>query len=87
MVSGILVMLVTMIGMFLSAMNIVKEKEIGTIEQLNVTPIKKYQFVIGKLMPFWIIGLFEMGFGLAVGKIAFGDFELSETELTLIINY
>lgn len=87
MVSGILVMLVTMIGMFLSAMNIVKEKEIGTIEQLNVTPIKKYQFVIGKLMPFWIIGLFEMGFGLAVGKIAFGDFELSETELMLIINY
>ena len=71
MVPGILVMLVTMIGMFLSAMNIVKEKEIGTIEQLNVTPIKKYQFVIGKLMPFWVIGLFEMGFGLVVGKVVF----------------
>ncbi len=71
MVPGILVMLVTMIGMFLSAMNIVKEKEIGTIEQINVTPIKKYQFVIGKLLPFWIIGLFEMGFGLVVGKLVF----------------
>lgn len=71
MVPGILVMLVTMIGMFLSAMNIVKEKEIGTIEQLNVTPIKKYQFVIGKLLPFWVIGLFEMGFGLVVGKVVF----------------
>jgi ABC-2 type transport system permease protein len=71
MVPGILVILVTMIGMFLSAMNIVKEKEIGTIEQLNVTPIRKYQFVIGKLMPFWLIGLFEMGFGLFIGKLAF----------------
>ena len=71
MVPGILVMLVTMIGMFLSAMNIVKEKEIGTIEQLNVTPIRKYQFVIGKLLPFWVIGLFEMGFGLVVGRLIF----------------
>lgn len=71
MVPGILVMLVTMIGMFLSGMNIVKEKEIGTIEQLNVTPIKKYQFVIGKLLPFWIIGLFELGFGLVVGRLLF----------------
>ena len=43
MVPGILVVLVTMIGTFLSAMNVVREKEIGTIEQLNVTPIGKYQ--------------------------------------------
>ena len=55
MVPGILVMLVTLVGMFLSGMNVVKEKEIGTIEQINVTPIRKYQFIIGKLLPFWII--------------------------------
>jgi ABC-2 type transport system permease protein len=42
MVPGILVILVTMVGAFLSALNIVKEKEIGTIEQINVTPIRKY---------------------------------------------
>jgi ABC-2 type transport system permease protein len=71
MVPGILVLLVTMIGMFLSGMNIVKEKEIGTIEQLNVTPIKKYQFIIGKLLPFWLIGLFELAFGLTIGKLVF----------------
>jgi ABC-2 type transport system permease protein len=71
MVPGILVMLVTMIGMFLSGMNIVKEKEIGTVEQINVTPIKKYQFVIGKLLPFWIIGLIELTIGLIVGKLLF----------------
>lgn len=69
MVPGILVLLVTMIGAFLSAMNVVREKEIGTIEQLNVTPIKKYQFVIGKLLPFWIIGLFELALGLVVAEI------------------
>ncbi|MEX1383412.1 ABC transporter permease, partial [Lutibacter sp.] len=49
MVPGILVLLVTMITLFLSGMNIVREKEIGTLEQINVTPIKKHQFIIGKL--------------------------------------
>lgn len=71
MVPGILVLLVTMIGLFLSGMNIVREKEIGTIEQMNVTPIRKYQFIIGKLTPFWIIGMFELAFGLFIGFVAF----------------
>lgn len=71
MVPGILVVLVTIIGAFLSGMNIVREKEIGTIEQLNVTPIRKYHFIIGKLMPFWVIGLFELAFGLFVARLIF----------------
>lgn len=71
MVPGILVLLVTMIGLFLSGMNIVKEKEIGTIEQLNVTPIRRYQFIAGKLIPFWIIAMFELAFGLAVARLFF----------------
>jgi ABC-2 type transport system permease protein len=71
MVPGVLVLLVTVIGFILSGMNIVREKEIGTIEQINVTPIKKYQFIIGKLLPFWIIALFELAFGLTVGKLLF----------------
>lgn len=71
MVPGILVVLVTLIGGFLSGMNIVKEKEMGTIEQLNVTPIRKYHFIIGKLLPFWIIAMFELSFGLIVGKLVF----------------
>jgi len=52
-------------------MNIVREKELGTIEQINVTPIKKYQFIIGKLAPFLIIGLFELAFGLGIAKALF----------------
>lgn len=71
MTPGILAVLVTMVGMFLSSMNIVREKEIGTIEQLNVTPITKSQFIIGKLTPFWVIGMFMLAFGLAVGKLIF----------------
>ena len=71
MVPGILVLLVTIIGLILSGMNIVREKEIGTIEQINVTPIGKIQFIAGKLIPFWIIGLFELAFGLLVGKLLF----------------
>ena len=68
MVPGILVLLVTMIGTFLTGMNIVREKEIGTIEQLNVTPIRKHEFVIGKLFPFMVIAFFELGFGLLLAK-------------------
>lgn len=71
MVPGILVLLVTMIGTFLSAMNVVREKEIGTIEQLNVTPIRKYQFVVGKLLPFLVIALFELAFGLVIAWLVF----------------
>lgn len=72
MVPGIIVILVTMISFFLSGMNIVREKEIGTLEQINVTPIKKYQFIIGKLLPFWILGLFILFFAMNIGRILFG---------------
>ncbi len=71
MLPGILVILVTLIGMFLTALNLVREKEMGTIEQINVSPIKKYQFIIGKLFPFLCIALFELAFGLTIGKLIF----------------
>ncbi|MGW8123857.1 ABC transporter permease [Roseivirga echinicomitans] len=71
MVPGILVLLVTMITLFLSGMNIVREKEIGTLEQINVTPIKKSQFILGKLFPFWVIGLGLLTIGLVIAKLIF----------------
>lgn len=71
MVPGILVLLVTMLTLFLSSMNIVKEKELGTLEQINVTPIKKHQFIIGKLFPFWILGLVILTVGLLIAKLVF----------------
>jgi ABC-2 type transport system permease protein len=71
MVPGILVLLVTMITLFLSGMNIVREKEIGTLEQINVTPIKKSQFIVGKLFPFWVIGIGLLTIGLILAKVIF----------------
>lgn len=83
MTPGILVILVTMIGMILSALNLVREKELGTAEQINVTPIKKIQFIVGKLVPFWILALAELCFGLAIGKLLY-NLPLSGSLLLLL---
>lgn len=72
MVPGILAILVTMVGSFMSALNIVAEKEAGTIEQLNVTPLKKYEFILGKLIPFWVLGLVSITMGMVVAYLIFG---------------
>lgn len=74
MVPGILVLLLTLIGGFITALNIVREKEIGTIEQINVTPIKKWQFILGKLIPFWIVGIIVFTVGLIVMYVVYGIF-------------
>src|ERR1043166_8922295 len=71
MVPGLLVALVTLIGTLLSAQNIAREKELGTLEQLNVTPVTRGQFIAAKLLPFWALGMFDLGLGLTVGKLVF----------------
>lgn len=71
MTPGVLVVLLTLVGAFLTALNIVREKEIGTIEQINVTPIKKYHFILGKLIPFWILGLVVLTIGLAIVRFVY----------------
>jgi len=72
MVPGILVILLTMVGANLAAINIVREKEIGTIEQINVTPIQKHIFILGKLIPFWLIGLVVLTIGLTIARLVYG---------------
>lgn len=72
MVPGIITILVTLICLLLSVLNIVREREIGTMEQLNVTPIKKYQFIAGKLIPTWLLAMFILTFALAVAFFWFG---------------
>lgn len=71
-VPGILVILLTMVGGFLSALNIVREKELGTIEQINVSPVKKWEFILGKLIPFWLLGMLVFSIGLLVCLIVYG---------------
>ncbi|HET8834614.1 MAG TPA: ABC transporter permease [Gemmatimonadales bacterium] len=72
MVPGILVALVTLISTLLSAQNIAREKEIGTLEQLNVTPITKGQFIMAKLLPFWVLAMIDLGIGLLIAWSVFG---------------
>jgi ABC-2 type transport system permease protein len=71
MLPGVLGILVLAIGFILAGLNLVKEKESGTIEQINVTPIKKYQFMLAKMVPFLIIGLIDLALGLIIGKLTF----------------
>jgi ABC-2 type transport system permease protein len=71
MVPGILAILVTMVGSFLTALNIVAEKEAGTIEQINVSPVMKYEFILGKLIPFWVLGMITITLGMAVSFLVF----------------
>jgi ABC-2 type transport system permease protein len=71
MLPGILAILVTAIGFLLAGLNLVREKEVGTIEQINVTPVRKYHFIIAKMVPFLIIGLADLALGLVIGKLFF----------------
>lgn len=72
MVPAILVLLITTLSGFITALNIVREKEEGTMEQINVTPLKRWQFVLGKLIPFLLIGIFVMSLGLAIMRFVYG---------------
>jgi len=72
MVPGVLVLLLTLIGGFISSLNIVREKEMGTIEQINVSPVQKWQFILGKLIPFWVVGMIIFSVGLLVQWIFYG---------------
>jgi ABC-2 type transport system permease protein len=72
MVPGILVVLVTMIGTLLTAMNIVREKEAGTLDQLNVTPITRPVFIAAKLIPLWVFAMIDLALGLAFAHFVLG---------------
>jgi drug efflux transport system permease protein len=68
MIPGVLGLILMIMTISLASMGIVREKEAGTMEQLIVTPIRPHQLIIGKLLPFVLIGLVEASFVLAVAK-------------------
>ena len=71
MAPGILAEIAALLTIILTAMNIVREREVGTIEQINVTPIKKWQFILGKLIPFLCVGMVLLTVGLITSKLVF----------------
>lgn len=72
MVPGLIVIIITIIGGFLPALNIVSEKEAGTIEQINVTPVRKITFIFSKLIPYWVIGFIILTNTLILAKLLYG---------------
>ncbi len=72
MVPGIVVVLLTVVTTLLTALGIVREKEVGTLEQLMVTPLRKFHFIVGKTAPFVAIAFVEMSVALLVGTLWFG---------------
>jgi ABC-2 type transport system permease protein len=72
MIPALMVMLLTMLCGFLPALNIVGEKEAGTMEQINVTPITRLTFIISKLLPYWIIGFIVLTISFGVAWIVYG---------------
>ncbi|MCF7914002.1 MAG: ABC transporter permease [Spirochaetaceae bacterium] len=72
MVPGILALLLMVTTMILTSLAIVKEKEQGTLEHLNVTPIKPFQLIIGKLAPFALIGMVDVFLVLGATRLLFG---------------
>ncbi len=84
-IPGIIGLLLTIVTLLLTSMAIVKEKEYGTMEQLIVTPIRKVELIIGKLIPFTIIGFVEVLIVLAAAFIFF-DLQLKGSLLLLLLS-
>lgn len=72
MVPGIMAMLLTLLIGFLPALNIVGEKERGTIEQINVTPVGRFGFIFSKLVPYWCVGLFVLLWSILWAYLIYG---------------
>jgi len=72
MVPALMVMILTMMCGFLPAISIVFEKELGTMEQINVSPVPKSLFILAKLIPFWIIGIFVISVGFLIAWAVYG---------------
>ena len=72
MVPALMTMMLFLICGFLPALNIVSEKENGTIEQINVTPVSKVVFTLSKLIPYWLIGFFVLSIAMLLAWLIYG---------------
>ncbi|MDO4334455.1 MAG: ABC transporter permease [Bacteroidales bacterium] len=72
MIPALMIMLLIMICGFLPALNLVGEKESGTIEQMNVSPVSTPVFVLSKVVPYWIIGLVDISLAMLIALLVYG---------------
>ena len=72
MIPALMIMLLLLICGFLPALNLVGEKETGTIEQINVTPVSRLSFTLAKLIPYWLIGCIVLAIAMLIAWIVYG---------------
>lgn len=72
MIPALMVVLIIIICGFLPTLNLVSEKETGTIEAMNVTPVGRLTFVLSKLIPYWVVGLIVVTVGMIIGWLVYG---------------
>ncbi len=70
-VPGVIVNIIALVTIMLTAMSIVREKEIGTMEQLMVTPVRSFELILGKLLPFALVGIIEVALVVAAALLVF----------------
>src|SRR5574344_1277068 len=73
MVPALMAMLLILTMGFLPALNIVGEKEKGTIEQMNVTPVGRFEFILSKLIPYWCVGLVLLAYAMLLAFLVYGQ--------------
>lgn len=71
MIPALMIMLIVMLCGFLPALNIVGEKERGTIEQINVSPVGTFTFTLGKIIPYWIIGFVVLSIAVVIAFLVY----------------
>ena len=72
MVPALIVIAITMLTGFFPALNIVSEKERGTIEQINVTPVRRSAFILCKMIPYWLVAFFVLSACLLIAWLVYG---------------
>ncbi len=72
MIPGLMVVVIVLLCGFMPAANVVEEKELGTIEQINVTPVSKFSFILAKLIPYWLIGLLAITLCFLLAWLIYG---------------
>lgn len=85
MIPALIVLILTMVCGFLPALNVVSEKEFGTIEQINVTPVKKSLFILGKLIPYWVLGSFMIILSMFLGWVIYGVWPITDILSILLV--
>ncbi len=86
MIPALLSILIMMLCGFLPALNIVGEKESGTIEQMNVTPVSKFAFIFAKLIPYWVIALLVLTLCLGLSWLIYGITPVGNVGLIYLIS-